>query len=80
MDEEVYELVCKVRDELRSRNYEEADLLLDRIINRKWADVTECDGQYRMFDPAAPIEPIRRGFANALGLQIAVHAPGAPYA
>lgn len=73
MNEEVYELLCRAWDDLRAGNYEEVDLLLDRVINRKWGDVTECDGQYRMFDADAPIEPFRTGLANALGLQVAVH-------
>jgi hypothetical protein len=77
MDEDVYDLICLALSELRAGNHEDADLLLDRVVNRKWADITECDGQYRMFNPDAPISPFRNFLANALGVQVAVHAPGA---
>ncbi|TPM59004.1 hypothetical protein FJ959_09015 [Mesorhizobium sp. B2-2-4] len=73
MDEDVYQLLCRAWDELRAGNYDEVDLMLERIINRKWGDVTECDGQYRMFDADAKIDPTRNFFANALGMQVAVH-------
>lgn len=77
MDDEVYELLWKAWDELRAGNYEEVDLLFDRILNCKWCHETECDGEYRMFSPDGAICQQHNFFAHALGLQVAVHCAGA---
>lgn len=73
MDEDVYELLCEAWDELRAGNYDEVDLLFDRIVNRKWTDKSDCDGAYRMFKPDGRIDPVHNFFARALGLQVAAH-------
>lgn len=79
MEDDVFELIFEARNLIRSGRAEDGLHVLDRVLDPKWKDVTECDGQYRMFDPDAPIEPFRTGLANALGMQIAVHAPGTPH-
>lgn len=73
MEESVWELVCRARDDIRAGRVSDGLALLDRIVDPKWSDVSECDGQYRMFDPDGAIDNTHDFFARALGMQIAVH-------
>lgn len=71
MDEDVYELIMRARLDIREGRIDDGLLILDRVVDRKWATIEECDGAYRMFNPDGGIDHMHNFFAVALGHQVA---------
>lgn len=71
MDEDVWELVCRARDDIRAGNIEEGLSLLDKVVAPKFRSSEHAHGAYLMFDGSEPACGLRDHFSMALGLQIA---------